>query len=45
VDELLEAPPTQRKMGLAGRTRMERDFSLSRMVDDYVHAYDSVARA
>jgi glycosyltransferase involved in cell wall biosynthesis len=44
VAGLMRAAPTRRAMGLAGRARMEREFSLARMVGDYVRVYDAVAR-
>ena len=38
------APALARTHGLAGRERMEREFSIQRMVQDYVAVYDQILR-
>jgi glycosyltransferase involved in cell wall biosynthesis len=36
---ILEAPDLARSMGRAGRTRVERHFSVEHAADDYLQAY------
>ena len=39
---LADAPALRTELGLAARARIERDFSLDRMVGEYLHVYRSV---
>lgn len=42
---LLRQPPLRAEMGRAARGRIERDFSIKKMVSDYVHLYDELLDA
>jgi glycosyltransferase involved in cell wall biosynthesis len=42
--ELTAAPARGRVMGAAGRARVERAFTIDRMVDDYAREYDKLIR-
>ncbi|MFI5250970.1 MAG: glycosyltransferase [Bacteroidota bacterium] len=44
LELLLENPAKAREMGLAGRKRIEDEFSLSKMVDSFYHEYEKLCR-
>jgi glycosyltransferase involved in cell wall biosynthesis len=44
IARMSKDPALRRRMGEAGRQRVEREFSIERMVDDYRRAYDACSR-
>jgi glycosyltransferase involved in cell wall biosynthesis len=45
IATLMDDGALRRKLGLAGRKRMQKDFSIATMVDKHVALYESVIDA